>query len=347
MRDTRRGDVSVLALRVFVDELVRRRVDPMPLLEAAGLTTARLEDPFGRVPRGRVVNLVEAAWRATHDRFFHVAAVVATEIGAFGIADYVATMAPTVGLGVERVAVAYALVNSGLRIVPRVGPSRVRLMLEPACEPRPHPADVETFAAAAATRIRRATGGRHGPCAITFSGPDRGYAERFAARVGCPVIYEAAVDAVVIERAAWDARPEGSHPAVVGLVSAEVDPLARTAVDPDDRPRGLVGEVERLVGRGLRHGAACAHEVARALGLSERTLHRRLADEGVRFGELLDDVRRRVADHHLTEGRLRIAAIAELLGFSEPGAFTRAYRRWTGHAPSDARRGAVPPESSV
>jgi len=78
--------------------------------------------------------------------------------------------------------------------------------------------------------------------------------------------------------------------------------------------------------------------VAARLGMSRRTLQRRLKEEDVVFKELVDTVRRRMALRYMENPALGLAEIAFLCGFSEPAAFTRAFRRWTGSAPRDYRR---------
>lgn len=67
--------------------------------------------------------------------------------------------------------------------------------------------------------------------------------------------------------------------------------------------------------------------------MSARTLHRHLEEEGTSFRQVLAEVRREIAARHLSERRLAIGEIAFLLGFSEPSAFHRAFKRWTGHGP--------------
>jgi AraC-like DNA-binding protein len=76
-----------------------------------------------------------------------------------------------------------------------------------------------------------------------------------------------------------------------------------------------------------------ARVFAPRLHMSPRTLHRRLEEEGTSFRQVLTEVRRELAARHLSERRLAIGEIAFLLGFSEPSAFHRAFKRWTGHGP--------------
>lgn len=81
-------------------------------------------------------------------------------------------------------------------------------------------------------------------------------------------------------------------------------------------------------------------EVARRLGLSSRTLQRRLKAEDVSFTKLLAQTRRDLAQHYVTQTRLSYAEIAFLIGFEEVSSFFRAFRDWTGQTPDMVRQGS-------
>ena len=85
----------------------------------------------------------------------------------------------------------------------------------------------------------------------------------------------------------------------------------------------------------LPHGKAQAGEIARRLGVSQRTFARRLLAEGVTFSEVLESLRLHLAQRHLADLSLSISQIAWLLGYQEVSAFTHAFKRWTGRAPRD------------
>jgi AraC-like DNA-binding protein len=87
----------------------------------------------------------------------------------------------------------------------------------------------------------------------------------------------------------------------------------------------------------LSSGEVEETEAARALNMSRRTLQRRLAEEGTSFTEVLDETRRQVALRYVGNSRMPLKEVCYLVGFSEPSNFTRAFRRWTGKAPSDYR----------
>ena len=78
---------------------------------------------------------------------------------------------------------------------------------------------------------------------------------------------------------------------------------------------------------------------AQLLQMSTRTLGRRLEQEGTTFSALLDDLRKRLALRYVATRDLGLSEIAFLLGFSQSGAFHRAFKRWTGHTPLEYRRG--------
>ena len=103
----------------------------------------------------------------------------------------------------------------------------------------------------------------------------------------------------------------------------------------------LIGRLRRFLVDALPRDEAGLSAAARALGMSTRTLQRRVRERGVVYAGLVDDVRRHLSRKYLADGNLSLGEIAYLLGYSESSAFNRAYRRWTGRTPSAARRGAV------
>jgi AraC-like DNA-binding protein len=98
--------------------------------------------------------------------------------------------------------------------------------------------------------------------------------------------------------------------------------------------------VRRGLAEILGEGEVSLRQVARGLKMSERSLQRRLAAEGVTFDGLLDDVRHHLALRYLADPSIAVSEVAYLLGYSEPSPFHRAFRRWTGATPSDMRRRA-------
>jgi AraC-like DNA-binding protein len=91
----------------------------------------------------------------------------------------------------------------------------------------------------------------------------------------------------------------------------------------------------------MRGDAPTAETVARQMGMSLRSFLRRLHGEGVTYQDVLDGVRRDLAEALLRDGGIKLTELAFLLGFSEVSAFYRAFRRWTGSTPGEYRQQLV------
>jgi AraC-like DNA-binding protein len=109
---------------------------------------------------------------------------------------------------------------------------------------------------------------------------------------------------------------------------------------PRDRA-SIRSNVERALPQLLPHGKASTLEVARELGMSSRTLSRKLNDEGATFAEILDELRAALAKRYLRDHELPISEITWLLGYREVSSLTHAFKRWTGMTPRQFRSSAL------
>ena len=101
-------------------------------------------------------------------------------------------------------------------------------------------------------------------------------------------------------------------------------------------PGQTIASVRREIKGLCSSGIPTLDDVAKALGVSPRTLQRRLADNGLTFTKVLSEVQFVTARHLLTEQQ-KLAEVARKLGYSDPGSFTRAFERWTGMSPQKYR----------
>ena len=95
--------------------------------------------------------------------------------------------------------------------------------------------------------------------------------------------------------------------------------------------------MEEIIPQLLPHGRAELSTVARQLGMSSRTLSRKLREEGVTYAEILDRLRSALAKRYLSDRELPVTQIAWLLGYQEVSSFTHAFKRWTGTTPREFR----------
>jgi len=107
--------------------------------------------------------------------------------------------------------------------------------------------------------------------------------------------------------------------------------------DRKDDMSQLRTRVENAITTMLPHGRVLVEDVARNLGMSERTLARKLSDEELNFTQILQQLRRDLAVRYLDDPKLHVSKIAWLLGIREVSAFTHAYKRWTGKTPRQMR----------
>jgi len=151
---------------------------------------------------------------------------------------------------------------------------------------------------------------------------------------GCPVLFGSDVDALLISAEAL------AQPNILGD-----EGITRFLLSHLDQELEDIGEEETLesqakdaVARALSEGMPKMADVARGLGMSARSFHRRLAENGLSFQTLAETTRREIALGMLQEERYSLSEIAFLAGFSEQSAFTRAFKRWTGRTPAQFRR---------
>ena len=114
--------------------------------------------------------------------------------------------------------------------------------------------------------------------------------------------------------------------------------LATQALTRRGAPDDLLARVRAHIADQLPRAVPDLPAIARHLAVSERTLRRRLDDEGASYRALLDATRAELAASYVRDRRLPLSEVAFMLGFAEQSAFNRAYKRWTGTTPSAARR---------
>lgn len=120
------------------------------------------------------------------------------------------------------------------------------------------------------------------------------------------------------------------HAYAFGVFTRHADALLK-ALESDTTTRGMV---EAQILPRLHEGSISMDRVAKDVGMSRQTLYRRLRDEGLTFGDVHDDLRKRMALDYLSAQKVSVNETAYLLGFSEASSFVRAFKRWTGHSPT-------------
>ena len=150
---------------------------------------------------------------------------------------------------------------------------------------------------------------------------------------GCPVHFGTDRDALMVSRDSLEIPNRLGDDSVSRFFDSHLDKELQAL---DQEPQ-LATRVRAQVSQRLSQGVPTISEVARSIGMSGRTLQRRLGDEGVTFQDTVDAARRELAERLLRVTDYSLAEVAFLTGFSEQSAFTRAFKRWAGQTPRSFR----------
>jgi AraC-like DNA-binding protein len=321
---------AVHLVRPFLEELRGR-----PHISEAMLDEWQQIDPDERIPVTTVHRMLEAAAELIHDPDVGLKAARRTSRGDAGALDYLLSTSPTVKDAIEVAGRYMRLVNDTLtvRLEQRGEHALVRLdntvMLPRAAadfqvgsifwnhtRPWLHDvlADVVVWFPHAAPRQRDEYERTFAPANVRFSAPFSG------------MLLHRSHLAVPLEKA----DPKLHH--VIAKHARQLLSELPTAESVTEKARAVAAKE-------LAQGNPNAMHVAAELGMSLRTLGRKLAEEGTTFKDVLDDLRKRLALQYVAGRDLPLSDVALLLGFSETAAFHRAFRRWTGRTPLEYRRG--------
>lgn len=194
----------------------------------------------------------------------------------------------------------------------------------------------ETALAVSALNMRRIVGSDLAFKYVCFRHSCRNDPERYATHFGCPTRFDADRDAIAFDPALLELPNRLGDQAVSDFLTAHLASEMSSINDTPSLGRTLVHRLTPT----LSNGSPQAAQVAREMGLSERTLYRRLADEGLTFRDVLGQAQSALAQELLRDSDASIAEIAFLTGFSEQSTFSRAFKRWVGQAPAQFRQHA-------
>jgi AraC-like DNA-binding protein len=258
--------------------------------------------------------------------------------GALSIVGYVILSCRTAGEALERLARYAPLLNEGLqvRVVHYLSTTTCRFGAAEGVDSflrRAPRQAIETLAAGIVLTLARLATRPPQPMAVNFRhAAPPSVAEHL--RLFGPVLrFEQPENEVVYTTEALAAGMLSADPALLEVFEGD----ARRRLE-QLRSHGTVsGRVQVLVGARLKGEVPSLADIASELAMSERSVQRSLSEESTSYREIVDEVRKDLALAHLSRPGASAADVAFLLGFSEPSAFTRAFRRWTGSSPRQFR----------
>ena len=324
-----------LLSRLAYEHGLKEGADVDVFLQQAQLTSRQIKDDDIQLGVQNQIKFVELVANATGDPLlgFHLA--YSYDLREIGLLYYVIASAETLLGSLLRVARYSAVANDGVDLQVNKG-NLIRVHLHYSGVARHSDVHQIEFWMASLVRICRTLIGTNcKPIEIRIMHDRRKQVPEMEKLLGCAVKTGADVDEIIFS------RESGEYPIVTA------DPyLNRLCVRFCEETLARRGKkttspvkvrVENAIATLLPHREMQFSSVAAHLGMSERTLARRLESEGHTFSRILDDLRLALARRYLAESEMSISEIAWLLGYSEVGNFTHAFHRWTGTNPRTER----------
>ncbi|MBS1138558.1 MAG: Transcriptional regulator, AraC family [Proteobacteria bacterium] len=332
-----RATVSARIAAIILKGSEAKGVEPSELARGSGFDLALLGDVDARIPLEMENTLWNmAAFRTNDDSFgLHVAELIRP--GMFDVLDYVVRTAPTLYIALQRLARYNRLMHdvAEFSLTEHTDTIQVDHYF---CTPNQtavrHAAE---FTMAALLVIASQMSGKQPVVlAASFSHASPEDITEFRRIFGVTPQFGTSTNSLILARESVMESVPDADPTLSRIVTSHADQLL--AVLEKANPSTLLNQVSHLILKHMSEGKVSLAFVAKELCFSERSLQRALQMEGTTFNGLFEDLRRRTAHDFISDKHLALGEVAFLLGFSEPSAFHRAFKRWTGQTPSQVRQ---------
>lgn len=327
------GDLGIGPLRTIPIALRQCGTDPVPVLASVGLSLAAFDDDAERIAFPVLGRLLDVCASITGLPHFGLIAAAHFELPMLGPLGYLMRNESTVGAALRSLVLHTHLRDRGAvpalvqQTARRSGLSYAIYALD-----TPMRGMIDDAAMMIAQRIFHALcGPRWRPLEVRLAHAAPRDARPYREAFDAPVRFDATLSMLVFESRWLDHPVAGSDPALHRVLAELLEAMER------QNPRDLINTVRRILRIGVLGGTDNAAQVAGMFAMSERTLRRRLASEGTSLHTLIAEARLLAAQQLIEETRLPLAEIALALKYSDASALSRAFRGWTGIAPSHWR----------
>ncbi|HBX55998.1 AraC family transcriptional regulator [Pseudomonas sp. UBA2684] len=317
----------------IVQALEMGGVDCRAIFPELGLDYAALEDPDARFPQDGMTRLWRRAVELSGNPAIGLNMAKVVRPASFHVVGYALMSSRTLKEGFARLVRYQRIIGEGADLSFRATPKGYELILAIHGDRLP-PArqSIEASLAYALAFCRWMTGKPIRPQQILFQGDPPADLEPFNQVFQAPLKFNAAHYALLFERADMEMPLPTANESLAQLH----DRFAGEYLARFSESR-VTHRARQVLCRLLPQGEPKREAVAQALHLSQRTLQRRLQEEGTSFQHLLDDTRRELAEQYLAQPNLTLLEVAYLLGFADPSNFFRAFRRWFDCTPGEYR----------
>jgi len=304
------------------------------LLEQAGLTVAQARDPKIRIPVQAQIKFLNLVAQALHDEFLGIRLAEQIDLREVGLLYYVMASSDTLGNALRSGARYSKLQNEGIHIIYREEEDVSVSFQYFGVARHADRHQIEFFVTTLLRICRELTELDLTPLKIELVHHRAKFPMEFTNLFGANVGFNCPIDDVTYPKSAAAATVKKADPYLNSLLVQYFD---EALANRPYRSTAWRLKVENAIASCLRHGRPQIEEVSKQLGVSPRTLARRLALEGTNFTEVLETLRFDLAKRYLQDGDLPISEVAWLVGYQEQSAFNHAFKRWTSTTPKQAR----------
>jgi AraC-like DNA-binding protein len=301
-----------------------------PLLRRANLSVEQAKNPHLRIAVRDQIKFLNLVAEELNDEFLGIRLALTTDLRELGLLYYVMASSDTVGEALQRVSRYSTIQNEGVRISYRGGKTVTVAFNYFGVARRIDRHQIE-FIITIMLRVCRALSGLSlAPSRIRLMHHRSRLPSGFRSLFGPHVAFACGADEIVYPGSIASAPCTHADP----YLNALLEKYCEEAIT--ERRRTSTSwqlKVENAIVPLLPHGQAGIGKIAAELGVSRRTLARRLASEGLTFRRLLDNLRCDLAQRYLRETELPTSEVAWLLGYRETSALNHAFKRWTGGTP--------------
>lgn len=337
------GDVRVGPLQPIPLALRQCGVEPAVVLSSVGVAPVTFDDDAERIEFPVLGRLLEACAAATGKAHFGLLTGALFELPMLGPLGYLIRNEATVGAALRSLVLHTHLHDRGaVSALTELSSRRSGLSYAVYVRDTPMRGMIDDGAMMIALQIfRTLCGNRWRPLEVRLAHAAPRDPRPYKAAFEAPVRFDAPLSTLVFESRWLDEPVVGADPTLRRMLAELLQTLEQQA------PKSLTAKMRRILRTGVLGGTDNAAQVAAMFAMSERTLRRRLASEGESLQALIAEARLLAAQQLIEETTLSLADIALALKYSDASALSRAFRGWTGVAPSRWRSHHVPHEDSA
>jgi AraC-like DNA-binding protein len=335
IESNRKDSVSISITQTIVQTLHHLNIhNTDELLQQANINPELLEKTENRIDFDKQQNFWRIAIQAANDDSFPIYFALQSRLATFNMAGHVATNTQTMGESWDATQKYQQLAGVGGEVIITRNAHEIIMTYQPKL-PNENTSDIRSCCLLASTiNIGRwMIGEPYNPLRAEFSIAQPSDLQLFEDFFKCPIVFNQSANRVIFDRRIDDIR--------IPYASKELFYLMQKKADQSITNLKAHSEIEErvthLIASNLINQEPDKNLIAEKLDISPRTLQRKLAKENTSYQEILDKTRYDLAQSYLHETQLTITDVAYMLGFTEPSAFYRAFKKWHGMTPGAYR----------